>query len=294
MTCSVGICDGPANAAYGMCHAHYRRFRLGKPVDVVITRAVPRGGQCQLSDCDKDAWTGGLCSTHYNRRREGEADWDRPIHDYIRTDDLGERLRHYCPEGAPDECWEWTQAINKNQGMIAVVGSKLRGAHIVAWEIANGTTVPPGLVVRHRCDNGICTNPAHLEVGTHADNVQDKVDRGRQLQGEDVPTSKLTEEEVLEICRLYDAGESQYELAAKFNTTQANVSFIVRGETWAHLTGRKPGKDGRIKLSLAVADEIRRLHAGGAWTHKRLAKRFDVSAASVSNIISGKSWSDLG
>ncbi len=36
-------------------------------------------------------------------------------------------------------------------------------------------------VCRHRCDNPGCYNPYHLEDGTHADNVADRVARGRTV-----------------------------------------------------------------------------------------------------------------
>jgi hypothetical protein len=49
-------------------------------------------------------------------------------------------------------------------------------AHRYAWTLAHGP-VPPGLVLRHRCDEPLCTAEADLEVGTFADNRWDTVAR---------------------------------------------------------------------------------------------------------------------
>ena len=52
------------------------------------------------------------------------------------------------------------------------------GAHRYSWELANGR--PPGAAhVMHSCDNPPCVNPAHLSVGTAADNMADKTAKGR-------------------------------------------------------------------------------------------------------------------
>lgn len=50
--------------------------------------------------------------------------------------------------------------------------------HRYMYERFNGE-IPQGYVVRHKCDNPCCGNPEHLEVGTHKDNMEDKVKRGR-------------------------------------------------------------------------------------------------------------------
>jgi hypothetical protein len=48
--------------------------------------------------------------------------------------------------------------------------------HRYAWTLAHGP-VPPGLVVRHRCDERLCTAEAHLLCGTFADNAWGRVVR---------------------------------------------------------------------------------------------------------------------
>ena len=70
--------------------------------------------------------------------------------------------------------------------------------HRAAWLVTYGS-IPDGLVVRHKCDNPPCCNPEHLELGTHQQNVQDAVDRNRVARGRQLPQTKLSPEQVLEI-----------------------------------------------------------------------------------------------
>lgn len=87
--------------------------------------------------------------------------------------------------GANEVCWPWTGFARRGYGWFYDrLGTKkvYRRAHRVAWELVHGD-VPAGGVVCHRCDNPLCCNPMHLFVGSHADNVADKMSKGRQARG---------------------------------------------------------------------------------------------------------------
>jgi hypothetical protein len=81
-----------------------------------------------------------------------------------------------------DGCWPWLAAKSEGYGFCKWNG-KTSIAHRVAYEIANQCSAM-GMVVRHTCDNSACCNPSHLVLGSHADNVADRVERGRSATGQ--------------------------------------------------------------------------------------------------------------
>lgn len=93
--------------------------------------------------------------------------------------------------------------------------------------------IPSGLMIRHKCDNPNCINPEHLEVGTHTDNVNDKVSRGRQPKGEIHKNSKINESDVMEILLSKDI---QVNIAKKYNINRSTVGRIRSGLAWKHIT----------------------------------------------------------
>jgi hypothetical protein len=81
-------------------------------------------------------------------------------------------LRHRCDakvkRGAEDECWLWTAHTTNGYGFLSM--GRKRGsvpAHRLAWEMVNGP-IPDGVLVRQRCGNRLCCNPAHLFLALNA------------------------------------------------------------------------------------------------------------------------------
>lgn len=104
--------------------------------------------------------------------------------------------------------------------------------HRFIYEKFNGP-IPPGLVVRHTCDNKMCINPLHLILGTFADNIRDCVERGLHAMGTKNGNAKLTEEQVKSI--LADRTSKQRQLAEIHKVDRSTISDIKRGSTWKHL-----------------------------------------------------------
>lgn len=138
----------------------------------------------------------------------------------------------------PDECWEWQAArMPDGYGAFGRTGSGSGSVRAHRWSYENAYgAIPEGMHICHHCDNPPCVNPAHLFVGTRNDNMRDMVAKGRSRKGERHNQVQLTESQVLEIRREWAAGgQTQTQIAVRFNTNKANVSQIVRGKKWQHL-----------------------------------------------------------
>lgn len=88
-----------------------------------------------------------------------------------------------------DVCWTWKGRVNHYGYGVFQSFYRTEFAHRFSFALTNNmvdalgrSKIPEGLFVRHKCDNPICCNPLHLELGTPKDNSQDMVKRCRHAK----------------------------------------------------------------------------------------------------------------
>lgn len=132
------------------------------------------------------------------------------------------------------DCWEWTGYRKNGYGSLSIRNHAVY-MHQLSCSTAHGA-IPDGWEACHSCDFRPCWNPAHLSARTKADNIADMRAKGRAVNPPRVTglrqhLARLTDEEVSEIRRIWDAGAArQREIAAAYGCSQSTVGRIVNGQ----------------------------------------------------------------
>lgn len=144
----------------------------------------------------------------------------------------------------PSDCWDWTGSLchgHKGYGRFKLTPYAQARANRVAWALHHRRD-PGDLIIRHHCDRPACCNPAHLEIGTHLDNSNDKISRGRARgwdnAGEKNPRAKLSEADLTFIIEGFRSGRSNKEIARHLPVDHALISRIRVGRSWARQAER--------------------------------------------------------
>lgn len=152
---------------------------------------------------------------------------------------------------APKHCIEWPRAKSSaGYGQFRYAGRAVY-AHRWMWVMCFGD-IPDGMEVCHTCDNPACVNPAHLFLGTHAENMHDAAMKGRTSSGDNHysrlhpervprgdshPHAKLNRELVSEIRKIHaEGGVEQSDLAARYGVCKATMHDVIHNKSWRENT----------------------------------------------------------
>ena len=188
----------------------------------------------------------------------------------VRTQEATARFWAKVNKDGPNGCWVWTASTTPfGYGKFGIHGQSPALAHRYSYELAYGR-IPDGMKVLHGCDNPSCVNPAHLFLGTQADNLADMYAKGRWKPGKPNPqhgddhylrrhperirrgfkhahpenmgrgdthyNAKLTERDVIAIRHRYAAGNViMSELAAEYNVSKGTIQKVLERKTWKHV-----------------------------------------------------------
>ncbi len=114
------------------------------------------------------------------------------------------------------------------------VNGNVRQVHRLVLEAFVGPC-PPGQQCRHLNDIPSDNRLENLRWGTPKENGEDRVRNGGAVWGEDHHKAIHTEDDVIEMRRLWNAGLSLPDLAKRFNTNRTTVHAAVTGRNWPHI-----------------------------------------------------------
>ena len=139
-----------------------------------------------------------------------------------------------------EKCWLWLgKPDHWGYGSIWVSIHEIK-VHRLAWALHTQQD-PIGNCVLHHCDNRLCVNPAHLFLGTHIENIEDRHHKGRSrggaLHGESHPNAHLKAEDVLKIRQERKDGVPARQIAKNWGVHFQTVYRICHKQRWAHLEG---------------------------------------------------------
>jgi hypothetical protein len=131
-----------------------------------------------------------------------------------------------------DECWPFLGSTTDGYGYMSVKNRRV-GAHRIAF-LACVRDLAACEHVLHKCDNRTCCNPKHLFSGTNADNIKDKMRKGRQQRGQSTGTSKLLDSQVEYMKLLLHSGVAVREVAEAYGVTTQHCYMVRAGKWQAH------------------------------------------------------------
>lgn len=145
-----------------------------------------------------------------------------------RWPDPRDRIMAKIERGRGDECWPYHGKRHPSGHAQVYYDHKKWYAHRLIFTFMVGP-IPDGMFVCHRCDNPPCVNPAHLFLGTAADNNADMRAKGRQEKGFAHHDAKAPTEVVLRARSMAGDGTNRADIARSLGVSYSTVRAWVEG-----------------------------------------------------------------
>lgn len=131
-----------------------------------------------------------------------------------------------------NQCWNWRLGVDHDGYGKVRIGGRALIAHRVAFALGQETELPGrDTEIRHTCDNRRCCNPKHLVAGSHTDNMQDMLLRGRRSVAANWHL-KLEKTRADQLRFDFQNGLSKRALSRKYNIVTKHVRDILKGISW--------------------------------------------------------------
>ena len=158
--------------------------------------------------------------------------------------------------------------------------------------------------VHYKDDNKANNDVTNLEWTTSEGNKNYAVKDRRYKSGENHPHAKLTEEQVLYICKVYIPRHPEFGQAAlsrRFKVSKPTIRCVITGENWKYIgtdEERKCTPNTAKKSKKLTEEQVRFIREKYIPRHPEfgqgaLARKFGVSRAAVELVVQGKNWKNL-
>ena len=142
-------------------------------------------------------------------------------------------------------------------------------------------------------NGALCNWLCKLEWCTRKENMEYASSLGHMTHlAEEAPNSKFTNDQVREMCEMFEQGKGVTEVAKKFNANTGTVQSIKNGKNYSSISKdyNLPEKRRLINQDtvIAICNEI-----NNGKTNVAIAAEFGVSADIVSDIRCGNTWTDI-